>query len=64
VTGPWRFIERLDGNRVLIYLALLTGLLDAALGRLDGFGKGRRLAGEIQIHPASAVKKESIVAAV
>jgi hypothetical protein len=57
MTGPWSLIKRLDGKRVLIYLAFQTGLLDVALGRIDGFGKGSRLAGEIQIHPATAKKK-------
>src|SRR5258708_20929391 len=53
MTGPWRLTDPLDGNRFLVNLALHTGLFDVALGRLDVFGKGRRLAGEIRMHPAS-----------
>jgi len=51
---PWRLIELLDAKRLLISLALQTGLFDVALGRLYGFGKGRRFAGEIRMGPASA----------
>jgi len=52
---PLAFDRRIGRQAHLDLLGPVDQPFDVALGRFDGFGKVRRLAGEIQIHPASAI---------